>query len=137
MLSSCLSNCARADDASEGGFIRHPINIPAVEPITPEQDVRLLEAARSGSETEVISLLDEGHDINMIDNNRRTALMFAAIRGSFYIVMTLRKRGASTRMKDNLGYNAYGHAMYTGDFKGVTMPPHDKIVEYLEKFEGR
>ncbi len=97
----------------------------------------MLEAARSGNEREVIRLLDEGHDVNLCDKNGRTPLMYAAMSGSFYTVMTLRKRGADTAAKDSLGYNAYLAAVFVGDFRGVVMPPHDKIVEYLEKFESR
>jgi len=52
--------------------------VPPIHPKSPEQDVRLLEAAREGDAPRVDSLLKSGADIDATDANGETPLLFNA-----------------------------------------------------------
>jgi ankyrin repeat protein len=102
--------------------------IPSVHRKSPEQDVRLLEAARAGDVSRVAALLEAGAEIDAADANGETALLFAAMAGHLAVVSYLVAAGADATRKDNLGYDAYTAAMFFGDFRGATMPPFAEIM---------
>lgn len=67
-------------------------------------------AAMHGDESALESLLDEGHDINKRDAEKRTPLMLAALFGRIGNVSYLLRRNASTTEKDIFGQIALHHA---------------------------
>jgi ankyrin repeat protein len=68
---------------------------------------QLLEAAISGDYEKATELLDNGCDIETFDaENRRTALIFAALLGRPRTLKLLLDRGANTAAQDNLGRTA-------------------------------
>ena len=81
-------------------------------------------------------LVNSGALIDETDANGITALNYAAMSGHLEIVKFLVESGADTSRKDKLGYTPYYSAVLFGDFKGFTMPPHDKIRNYLKQFDG-
>eukprot|EP00475_Leptophrys_vorax_P027230 TRINITY_DN3881_c0_g1_i1.p1 TRINITY_DN3881_c0_g1~~TRINITY_DN3881_c0_g1_i1.p1 ORF type:complete len:430 (+),score=37.60 TRINITY_DN3881_c0_g1_i1:107-1396(+) len=63
-------------------------------------------AARKGDEAALVKLLEDGRDVNAIDTNGRTALLFAAGLGNEQLVRTLLAAGADVSWGDNVGYTA-------------------------------
>ena len=108
------------------------VNVPPVNPNSKEQDIRLLEAARSGDLSLVKSLLREGSDVEAADGDGVTPLIFAAMSGHLEIVSELLAAGANRQHSDGMGYDAFRAAMLFGDFRGTTQPPHDEIVRLLD-----
>ncbi|MDX1528588.1 MAG: ankyrin repeat domain-containing protein [Gammaproteobacteria bacterium] len=96
------------------------------------QDLRLIEAARSGDSSQIRRLLDEGADPDEADANGLTALIMASSVGELEAVKILLGAGADTTKKDNLGYDAYHAAMFHGDFRGATVAPYDQIMKLLK-----
>jgi len=81
-------------------------------------------------------LIDEGVSLDATDSNGATALIFGAMVGNIDVVKMLTEAGADPQIKDKLGYNAYKAAMFYGDFRGATMPPHDEVLHLLKEFEN-
>ncbi len=106
--------------------------VPIVEPRFPDQDVRLLEAARRGELSAVNELLEAGAEIDVTDAAGHTPLLFAAMAGRSSVVRRLVEAGADVAHRDALGYDAYTAAMYFGDFKGATLPPFDEIMALVQ-----
>lgn len=104
------------------------MQVSTVQRKFPEQDVRLLEAARAGNTSRVAELLEAGTDINTADANEHTALIFASMGGHLSMVRMLMEAGADASHRDALGYDAYTAAMIYGDFRGMTMAPFDQIM---------
>ncbi len=77
---------------------------------------QLLEAAKAGDKDTVISLLDQGADVNHTDNTGKTALMNACAKGHQKIARILIKHGADVNHADrcrmtallDAGWNGYG-----------------------------
>jgi ankyrin repeat protein len=107
------------------------VNIPSVNPQGKDQDIRLLEAARSGELDIVKSLLLEGLDVEAADGDGVTPLIFAAMSGHVDVVSELLDAGASRLHADGMGYDALRAAMLFGDFRGTTQPPYDEVVRLL------
>ncbi len=104
------------------------VQVPTVQARFPEQDVRLLEAARAGDASRVASLVEAGVSVDTTDANGESALLFAAMAGHLAIVKQLVAAGADITHKDNQGWDAYHAAMFYGDFRGATMLPFDEIM---------
>ncbi len=96
------------------------------------QDLRLIEAARSGDSYKIRRLLEEGADPDEADANGITALIMASTVGELKAVKILLSAGADTTKKDNLGWDAYHAAMFHGDFRGATVAPYDQIMKLLK-----
>ncbi len=79
-------------------------------------------AARDGYLSEVEKLIGIGVDVNMQNNNGRTALMMAAGNGYFEIVELLIEAGADNNLQDINGYTALKFAAGYGRIE---------IVEFL------
>jgi hypothetical protein len=56
-------------------------------------------------------LIDAGSDVNLADNQGRTALMFAAMRGNLTVLRMLIDRHADLNATDNVGRNALSYAV--------------------------
>jgi len=108
------------------------MQIPTVQPMSPDQDVRLMEAASNGNLEQVKKFIRSGTNINAQDAQGITALIFAAMAGNLDVVKVLIASGADTQVKDKLGYDAYNAAMFFGDFRGATIEPFDKIMTALK-----
>lgn len=111
------------------------VQVPGIKPAKPDQDMRLHRAARSGAVDEIKRLLEEGVPIDSVDARGVTPLVYAAMTGNLESVKLLIRAGADPDTEDDLGYSAYKAAMFYGDFRGVTMPPYDKVLKFLKKFE--
>lgn len=74
------------------------------------------------------------NETDIDDKNRKgtTALIMACSAEKHDAVKLLLTAGASTDVKDDLGYDAYHSAMFYGDFRGVTGNPYDKIMQLLK-----
>lgn len=59
-----------------------------------------IQAAKSGKRELVEAYLNDGADINQVDNNKRTALMWAALNSKLSIVDLLLKNGANPNLTD-------------------------------------
>ena len=70
------------------------------------QDDRLHQAALNGNYSEVISLLTGNRDVNMKDQDGRTALMYASYNGHTEIVKELLNKGAKINLRDQNGRTA-------------------------------
>lgn len=68
--------------------------------------VTLHQSALDGQKSEVIRLLAEGTDVNMIDHDGRTSLMYASYNGHTEIANELLKKGAEINICDNFGRTA-------------------------------
>ncbi len=106
--------------------------LPTVVPKLDGQDLRLIEAARSGDSHLIRRLLDEGAEPDEADANGLTALIMASSVGELEAVNILLSAGADTGKKDNLGDDAYHAAMFHGDFRGATVTPYDQIMKLLK-----
>jgi len=109
------------------------MNVPTVKRRTDAQDVALLEAARYGNLKAVETVLKRGMDVNDSDSAGNTALLFAAMVGHLDVVKALLAANADTTIKNSGGWIPYSAAVFFGDFRGVTMPPHDQVVKLLKK----
>ena len=69
-------------------------------------DPAIFEAALNGYQAEIIRLLESGININMKDEDGRTALMYAAFNGHTYIMQLLLEKGASVHLRDVNGRTA-------------------------------
>ncbi|GJP34095.1 hypothetical protein CLOM_g18561 [Closterium sp. NIES-68] len=63
-------------------------------------------AVRRGDEAKVQELLGEGRDVNAVDGNGRSALLFAAGLGNEKMVRALLAEGADVAWQDKEGYSA-------------------------------
>ena len=108
------------------------VEVPPVKPAAEEQDIRLLEAARRGEVDRVEELIREGVDLNAVDDEGHTPLIFAAMSGRLEVAAVLKRAGANTHLVDHLGYDTYHAAMFFGDFRGMTTPPFDQIMDLLK-----
>jgi ankyrin repeat protein len=108
------------------------VDVPPVNPNSKDQDVRLLDAARSGELSSVRTLLREGLNIDAADGDGVTPLIFAAMAGHVDVVSELLAAGANRLHTDGMGYDAIRAAMLFGDFRGTTQPPHDEILRLLD-----
>ena len=70
--------------------------------MTSKTDLLLLKAAQSGNLTQVQALLAQGANIDAIDRDGTTALMFAAQQGYTEIVRHLLQAGANVNQKRKL-----------------------------------
>ena len=67
---------------------------------------RLIATAKSGDLAQVRTAIDEGDDLNEVDEQGRTALMHAAQRGDANMVKLLLEAGADATLKDRNGLSA-------------------------------
>ena len=72
----------------------------------PAADVSIQEAALNGQMNQVMKLLGEGADVNMKDEDGRTALMYAAYNGHVEVIKKLIEKGALVNQRDNYGRTA-------------------------------
>lgn len=122
-LGSCifcllLAGCGRGNSAKQQEDMARDQEIPeSVAPATGDAvgTDDLLQAALEGRADEVHLILQTGTDVNGIDDESHTALMFAAFNGHFSIVQELLKRGANVEQRDMLGRTALLYAA-TGPF---------------------
>jgi ankyrin repeat protein len=75
---------------------------------------RLIAAAKSGDLAQVRTAIDEGDDLNEVDEQGRTALMHAAQRGDANMVKLLLEAGANATLKDRNGLSAAELARRSG-----------------------
>jgi len=72
----------------------------------PEQNISIHEAALNGQLSQVMRLLEEGLDVNIKDQEGRTALMYASFNGHTEIMKKLIEKGALVNERDSYGRTA-------------------------------
>lgn len=72
----------------------------------PVRDNSFFEAALNGQFVEIKKLLENGTDVNLKDQEGRTALMYAAFNGHTVIMEKLLEKGASVNLRDAYGRTA-------------------------------
>jgi ankyrin repeat protein len=80
----------------------------------PTEDFSLLEAASKGDAATVESRLEQRAPIDSRDNERRTALMYAAWNGHNDVIERLIAAGANMSLEDHAGNTAYDYAAGRG-----------------------
>jgi ankyrin repeat protein len=82
-----------------------------MEQVTPQQWVEL--AGRNEVDT-IRQLLGQGFDVNTANDADQTAIMLAAKNGSLEAIQVLLEAGADISLRDCIGWNALGYALYKG-----------------------
>lgn len=72
----------------------------------PVRDNSFFEAAVNGQFVKIMKLLENGIDVNLKDQEGRTALMYAAFNGHTAIMEKLIEKGASVNLRDAYGRTA-------------------------------
>lgn len=72
----------------------------------PESGVSIHEAALNGQLSQVSGLLSGGRDVNQLDQDGRTALMYASYNGHNEIIKKLIESKANVNIQDNYGRTA-------------------------------
>ena len=67
---------------------------------------RIFEAALNGQLSQLMNLLADGFDVNIRDDDGRTALMYASYNGHIEIIRELIAKGASINLQDTNGRTA-------------------------------
>ena len=80
---------------------------------------QLLDVAKKGDKKALYTLIENGADLNIKDNEGRTALIWASIKENFEIVKLLVENGADLDIKDNEGKTALIWASIKENFKIV------------------
>jgi ankyrin repeat protein len=88
---------------------------PPLLPADPVSEDQLRQAAFEGEQSMVRELLGQGVNVNAMDAEGRTAIMFAAFNGHSEILRTLVNAGAVVDMRDAMGNTALMYAS-TGPF---------------------
>jgi len=88
---------------------------------------RLVEAAMSGNEAEMRTLIDMGVDVNGRNAQGWTALTYAAGQGNYANVKMLLNAGSNANQEENDGWTPAMFAAYQG---------HDNIVDLLLQYGG-
>ena len=88
---------------------------PGDSPSDPAKEQALHEAALNGEAGTVETLLGEGVDVNVVDAEARTALMYSSFNGHTDIVRKLLNAGAEVSLRDGMGRTALLYAA-TGPF---------------------
>lgn len=79
---------------------------PGLKQVAPPTGISIHEAALNGQITQVNSLLANGLDVNTLDEDGRTALMYASFNGVTEIVRKLIEKGAGINLADSSGRTA-------------------------------
>jgi ankyrin repeat protein len=81
-------------------------------------------------------LLDHGADVNVqMEENRRTALHMAALRGHVQVVEVLLKRGADPHARSRLGQTPFQFASPSWPW-GPSSPNNTQILRLLSEHTG-
>lgn len=100
------SPATTGDTIPEGPVINPVVDDTlSVFPMAPAND-SIFEAALSGLRSEVIRMLNTGIDINSLDQDGRTVLMYASFDGHTELMRDLLKRGVNVNLQDNYGRTA-------------------------------
>lgn len=97
-----------------------------------DEDLALIEAARSGFEDIVTILLERGADLNFMDDKHMTALHFAAAEGRTEMTELLLMNGSNIQAQDRKGRTALYLAAEKGDEPTVKI-----LAEYGAEIEAR
>ena len=98
-----LSGCGSHQSNKIPDNNQSPANIRSKED---KPDVTFHQAALDGQKSDIIRLLSEGTDVNMMDVEGRTAIMYASYNGHTDIVKELLNRGAKVNLHDQYGRTA-------------------------------
>jgi ankyrin repeat protein len=75
-------------------------------PIKSAEDISIHQAALEGNISQVSVMLKNGTDVNVQDDDDRTALMYAAFNGHTEVIKILIERGADLNLCDSYGRTA-------------------------------
>ena len=82
-----------------------PIENKSTNP-DPGQGLSIHESALNGDLSRISMLLEKGQDVNILDEQGRTALMYAAFNGHSAIIKKLLEKNASVNLRDKEGRTA-------------------------------
>ena len=99
-----LSNGCRSKSEKNGGIVQYDKS-SIVHP-SPGQGASIHEAALNGDLGQVSLLLDKGCNVDTLDQDGRTALMYAAFNGHTAVIKKLILRSASVNIQDINGRTA-------------------------------
>jgi ankyrin repeat protein len=88
-----------------------------------EGNTPLLRAIKNNQSDVVVSLLNQGCNVNAVDKSARSALMYASSMGSEELVKTLLNRGAKADAIDAAGESARDMALQNGKSRIVDLLP--------------
>jgi hypothetical protein len=89
---------------------------------------KLMESAATSNTEVVATLLQNEIDVNAIDSQGATALMFAAEAGCFDIVKLLINKDSKQNLKSETGFTAYQYAY------GYESPSHKRTVSLFKNY---
>jgi uncharacterized protein len=96
-------------------------------------EMRFFQAAENGNVSELENHIDDGIDINVVDDQGRTAAMIATYANHPEIVKALITRGADIDIQDNMKNNPFLYACHTpSTCRGFT-----EILDFLVSAEAR
>eukprot|EP00435_Cladocopium_sp_Y103_P012292 s3035_g3.t1 len=102
----------------------HSAMITLLEAIT-RVNQRMLNAAQRNDEDEVAECLQEGAQVNHVDTEGRSALLWAAVHGSVTMLHLLFRYGASTSVLQQCA-----------DLMDTAISQHRKVVDVLQAADG-
>jgi ankyrin repeat protein len=98
-----LTDCKNKSEKSKGEI--SPVT-DQTQSSTQGKVFSIHEAALNGQINQVLKLISEGTDVNSLDSNGRTALIYAAYNGHSEIIKKLIERGAPVNLQDVNGRTA-------------------------------
>lgn len=124
-----LTGCGRGKGASEStGSVAGTVKEKMAENSTSETEELLFQLSLDGDLEGVTASLEAGTNVNAMDVDGRTALMFAAFNGHSEVVLMLLEKGAVLDGRDQMGRTALLYAA-TGPFPETVRILLDKGAE--------
>ncbi|MBG0859169.1 MAG: ankyrin repeat domain-containing protein [Bacteroidales bacterium] len=104
ILLIAFTGCNTRSESKKG--VENPVTGEVQAADTAAVIISFHEAALNGQINQVIKLLNGGFDVDIRDEDGRTALMYAAFNGHTEILKKLIERGAQVNLRDNYGRTA-------------------------------
>lgn len=114
-MMSCMGKGEKTAETTTPADVSEPsASLPGETPTAVDQEV-MYDAALNGNLEKVKESIGKGADLNAVDNEGRTALMYASFNGHTEIVRLLLNEGAEVGIRDPMGRTALLFAS-TGPF---------------------
>ncbi|MDD3927414.1 MAG: ankyrin repeat domain-containing protein [bacterium] len=131
---------AKQEEFLSSEFMKKRINA-ALQAIGPSDDMHgyhvakypLIEAACDGDVKRILSLIDQGYDINVKDSRNWTPLFYAIDRRQLKAAAALIDHGADVNIRSVKGYTPLLYASVRGDAGMIPISGRDEIYALLAK----